>query len=570
MTRQRMRKAVSLILTLCLLVALIPAPVFAQTNAASLYSVKTLSALAASAAQTAPEATAPDADGQGDPALSENRPDPPTASVEPPEAPVKLPEDSIEPSDVSEPLTEEITDEQEEPNPKKPGKTPRITQDARAYATKSVSLEQVAERTATGKTFTNEDGTATTYIYFNPIHYRDSNGSWRDIDNTLTLKGDGKTYTNAANDYRVSLPKTMGGDNPLKFTLDDAWLELAPLEGNYEKSAVQANAILYEDVLPDVDVQYSAYDNQLKQDIILNAPGTPTSFSYRIETNLYLEEVDGKIFCNPAPKAKEPLFILNAPYMEDKRGEFSEAVGLTMGQGADGTPVVTVVADATWLNQPERAYPVRIDPTIYLLHYGMKDTCVEQGSPGVYTDNSYSYIGYDDGIKSGNNSNAGPYVWPHQTTRTYMQFDLPVLPPNQTVKSAELKLFQYTAWSQAPRQVDLFEVTTPYDIVADRLDWNKQVSFSKNLVSSTIIDGDIRDANGEKGVYRSWDVAGLLDSWYANPSAPQYGIVLQFADEGAQEQCEVFWSANTIYRPPYLEITHETVEANQKHGAGVQ
>ena len=45
--------------------------------------------------------------------------------------------------------------------------------------------EVVGKRTQTSKTFNNSDGTYTTEIYEAPIHFKDSKGNWKDIDNDL-------------------------------------------------------------------------------------------------------------------------------------------------------------------------------------------------------------------------------------------------------------------------------------------------------------------------------------------------------------------------------------------------
>ncbi len=52
------------------------------------------------------------------------------------------------------------------------------------------------------------------------------------------------------------------------------------------------------------------------------------------------------------------------PYMTDADGAYSEAVAYQLSQQEDGTWVLTVTADDAWIESPERAFPVCIDPTL--------------------------------------------------------------------------------------------------------------------------------------------------------------------------------------------------------------
>ncbi|MCR5694452.1 MAG: hypothetical protein K6G89_05710 [Clostridia bacterium] len=57
------------------------------------------------------------------------------------------------------------------------------------------------------------------------------------------------------------------------------------------------------------------------------------------------------------------VFKLTAEYMKDAKGECSDRVAMTLDETEDGF-LIAVSADAEWINEEGREFPVRIDPTI--------------------------------------------------------------------------------------------------------------------------------------------------------------------------------------------------------------
>ncbi|MBQ9911686.1 MAG: hypothetical protein IJM49_01510, partial [Firmicutes bacterium] len=63
----------------------------------------------------------------------------------------------------------------------------------------SVEGEVTNLRSEDGKHFKLTDGTFLSVSYYEPIHYLDSEGNWQDIDNSLYLDKDGKSYSTKEN-----------------------------------------------------------------------------------------------------------------------------------------------------------------------------------------------------------------------------------------------------------------------------------------------------------------------------------------------------------------------------------
>ena len=61
-------------------------------------------------------------------------------------------------------------------------------------------------RTETSKTYNNFDGTFSTEIYEAPVHYKENNDSWKEIDNDLQkqkVNGKGQ-FKNKGNNFVVT------------------------------------------------------------------------------------------------------------------------------------------------------------------------------------------------------------------------------------------------------------------------------------------------------------------------------------------------------------------------------
>ena len=73
------------------------------------------------------------------------------------------------------------------------------------------------------------------------------------------------TYENAANDLALSLPVEFAPGDGLCVTLDGASMRLVPLEGDFTHPSSLENAVRYNEVFPDVDVQYTAQELMVKK-----------------------------------------------------------------------------------------------------------------------------------------------------------------------------------------------------------------------------------------------------------------------------------------------------------------
>jgi len=85
---------------------------------------------------------------------------------------------------------------------------------AAAAATDARLGELVGRRTRTSMTIRQADGSLKTVLSAGAVHYQDSTGAWKRIDNTLIDSMDaGYAYRNKANSFRASFKAALGGEH---------------------------------------------------------------------------------------------------------------------------------------------------------------------------------------------------------------------------------------------------------------------------------------------------------------------------------------------------------------------
>ena len=123
--------------------------------------------------------------------------------------------------------------------------------------------------------------------------------------------------------------------------------------------------VVYEEVYPGVDFQYELYSYHIKETILVKEPlSSGYAFSFRLKLQRLTPELleDGSVALNK--ETGERVYWIPAPYMEDGQGACSEAVEYRLTREEEGSWILTVTADRTWMEAEDRVYPVAIDPTL--------------------------------------------------------------------------------------------------------------------------------------------------------------------------------------------------------------
>ena len=241
--------------------------------------------------------------------------------------------------------------------------------------------ELVEERTATSETFLLPGGRRETRIYETPINFQDPEGQWKPIDESLG-EADGAALTNGQNSFDITLPDRLGSD-PVLLSVGESWVSSQYLGPQTQVVDLEGSRATYDVPGGDVSFEFTGLANGLKEDIEIADPSQPSRFAFTLEASSGLTpvlEAGGAIeFRDPDGV---PVVTIPAPVMSDSAAgtpAVSHAVRYDLGPEVDGRWSLVVEADRGWLTQPDRVWPVRIDPTMTV---GADLDCIIGGTKG--------------------------------------------------------------------------------------------------------------------------------------------------------------------------------------------
>ena len=309
-------------------------------------------------------------------------------------------------ADLQEPSSQEDIgssyDMEEESDPEEITSEPSITDDedddpGMTLEVSDISGEDETLREEASKQFLMTNGDHLLVSYETTVHYPAADGSWKEIDNTLVKTAGDKedpleryettegpvryafaAETEGKDDYLV---KAARGEASLRFSLEgeknSANAELLEKEKKEKGSlsefleAEKASAgIRYEEILPETDLAYTVTGPDLKEQIVIRKQQETYEYRFRIDlSGMTVEEAEDeagdKCYHFIEEESEEVLFTMPAMYLFDSMGHVSDGVVTELEELEEpGSFLLTITADADWMNAEERAFPVTLDPTL--------------------------------------------------------------------------------------------------------------------------------------------------------------------------------------------------------------
>lgn len=269
---------------------------------------------------------------------------------------------------------------------------------------------EVVDRTERTTTYRNPDGSFTTESHAGKINYKDADGTWKALDAKLRTK-EGR-FENGAGPLRVSFaPKASKAD--IVEVRGAGWSVGFGLDGAAEgKAKLDDHGISYPEVLPGIDLDYRMTAEGVKEFVVLkerptSAPRLRFPLKLKGVTMRALEDDSIGFFDgNGAEVAHVPPGLAFDSSGDRSRGDEPARTPVSYEvTESDGGPVLEVVVDSSWLIDPARVAPIRIDPQFNAGRdtaggdaYGRSDQPNTNFNGGFQTDDGHSYknkIGYN-------------------------------------------------------------------------------------------------------------------------------------------------------------------------------
>lgn len=295
-----------------------------------------------------------------------------------------------------------------------------------------------------------------------------------------------------------------------------------------------SNQVIYENVFgqdQNVSVRYSVSLNKIEEDILITAPTDMTSFSMQVECGTLNPVLNADNSVEFLDNQGQMVYHVSTPYLADAAFAISYDVDVTLSV-QNGTCTITYTPDAEWMNDPERQYPIMLDPAVTTKDYSaaITDTYVEQGVNTPMGTQQWLYIQNTTDVKR---------------AAVFKINTLPTVDPSLPIISAR---FSFSAMS------------APFQDVYMKLELLKEdFSFGADTYS-TLLQKEKEYLNvscmvsGSTGI--SFDVSDAIFQLYSE--APYDTFVLSYYDNNDTTFCyPICSSSNTSSNArPYLTVTY--------------
>ena len=392
-------------------------------------------------------------------------------------------------------------------------------------------------RTENVKHFDNGDGTYEAVSYGTAVHRKDANGEWQDIDNTLTLREDRGVERYVSSDARISFAPAASGDGAIwslsengysvSLSLSDANLragagadvrnhatraeQIAAAKKADDREAVlrvdNSTSIVYRNVLSGVDLEYVLSGNDVKETILVQTVCENYDYSFKLSlSGLIPKETEYGAILLCDVENGETVYVIPAPYMTDAKYEYSDAVSYRLTDLGKGEYEIVVSADDEWINDPERAFPVAIDPTVTNQNSSLWDSYTDYSTPNT-------------------NYGSSATLWVSNYWITYLQFGLPYIPNGASLNTAYLYVSYYYNVTDGSLTANAYQVLGSWSETQITYNNAPQIASTESASATMTASTDVTSSTPGTAIF---SIANLVRNWYGAPST-NYGVAIRRA-----------------------------------------
>jgi len=396
-------------------------------------------------------------------------------------------------------------------------------------------------RTPTSHNIRNADGSVTAEIYASPVYFKDGDGKWQEIRNRVVREGTrpGFPWRNEANSFAVSFADALGTGSALRLEVGDSWMEYGLAVSAAPSANVSGDKVRYAGVRDGVDLVYTTQPDGVEEEVVLQSAKAGNVFPFTVATNTAAAlESDGSVAFYNASGGK--VWFIQSLLMYDSAGAESSGLRYTQVEAHSGKVSLTLEADAAWLADPARVYPVVIDPTIVI----QPDPASGMDSyvSGLQGSTSTNYGGETE-IRVGNATVSGN----HAVYRSLLKFNLSSI-PKSLITDARLGVYKSYGSAVSARNVDfaLHTVTTQW--LEGEVTWAKATQATAwaavggDFVEQPVCTMTI-NADSSVGWYtspgpESSTLASVVSSW-VNGNSVNCGLLMKRVQEPSADTVQI-------------------------------
>ncbi|MGW5651541.1 DNRLRE domain-containing protein [Streptomyces humi] len=402
-------------------------------------------------------------------------------------------------------------------------------------------IEVLSARTTDSTTYALSSGELETEAYAGPVRVK-QDGTWKDIDTSLSDTGSDLTPAVAAADVAVS----DGGDT-----------QLASVTKGEESFGLG-----WKDKLPTPSVKDSTASYDLGSGQTLSVTALAQGFSENIELT---QQPDGDAVSYRIPLALDGLKLSQAdsghlllknsagdlvaeapaPMMwdaskDDASGESAhqEQVPTKIETASDGSQTLVLTPDKDFLATAQ--YPVTVDPTSTL---------------AVTTDTWVQNPDYPDSQVSSQELKSGTYDSGTDTARSYLKFDVSKF-AGKHITAATMSLYNYysATCSTSGAATQARRITSTWS--SSSITWGAQPSTTTTGVATNT--GHWGYSSSCPAAWSNWNLQTIVQAWA--DGSTNYGLQIRSADETDSTTWRRFRSANytTSGYAPKLVVTYNS------------
>ncbi|MCL2745747.1 MAG: DUF6531 domain-containing protein, partial [Coriobacteriia bacterium] len=338
------------------------------------------------------------------------------------------------------------------------------------------------------KTFRVGQDSYRTMITTDPNYFYTSSGTTLTVDTELEPASllFANDYLNpAATLLDVRLPVDLEEDEDFTasfLSLGQA-LTLTQADGDFTRPAHLENAVLYNDVFEDVDVEFRTEAEFTHIAALLREPTDFDTLTFEIDSHgLVVEKDEGAILFFDS-QTEEIVYVLTAPLLMCTTEEMSLETTVSLENTGGSNYTLTLGLDTDWLASEDRIFPVSLNIQV------LSERTTENSSSTsrtvtqrrLYGGRAHAYVGNMRarylGVAGANDFGFARhmiYFW---------QLNNVNIPPSARIDSAHLRLRQVSNRSNGAMRIEAHRLFYNWNQRVDTITWNQAVSMRREPTS---------------------------------------------------------------------------------------